>query len=502
MKTKRFLSILLSLVLVLGMLPGMSLTAYAEGNTTEVTPTNTNGTMTITLTIAPSTVDVTGVSLDKTTAQTIDVDGKVSFTAAVAPDNATDKTVKWSVGGTNADAVKLYSDEACTTEVGEDATETLTVYAKGISAGSATVTATSNVDSEKKASCDVTVNKANPTAPTGLTATYGQTLADVTLPTGWTWADSTQSVGIVVSPAVTFKANFAGNDNYNAASNVDVTVTVRKAANPATVTGTATVTKGGNTVDLASNITLNGATGTVSYEISGASNGCSLNGSVLTSGNNTGNVTVNVSVAADNNYEALAATPITVTINDKATQTITASDVTATYGETGKKVEATTDGNGAISYAVKDGSADYIEVDAYTGALTIKKAGTATVIVTAAETSTYARADQEVTVTINKAAPTVTAPTAKTLTYTGSAQELVTAGTAEGGTMQYALGSDATTAPTDNNLYTTSIPTAINAGTYNVCFRISYRAAACRNTQFPDIRRLGDRFAFVHGEFS
>ena len=78
-----------------------------------------------------ATVGVTGVSLDKTTAQTIDVDGKVSFTATVAPDDATDKTVKWSVGGTDTGAVKLYSDEACTTEVGTDATETLTVYAKG-----------------------------------------------------------------------------------------------------------------------------------------------------------------------------------------------------------------------------------------------------------------------------------------------------------------------------------------------------------------------------------
>ena len=107
-----------------------------------------------------ATVGVTGVSLDKTTAQTIDVDGKVSFTATVAPDDATDKTVKWSVGGTDTGAVKLYSDEACTTEVGTDATETLTVYAKGESAGSATVTATSNADSEKKASCDVTVNAA------------------------------------------------------------------------------------------------------------------------------------------------------------------------------------------------------------------------------------------------------------------------------------------------------------------------------------------------------
>ena len=101
---------------------------------------------------------VTGVTLDKTTTQIIDEGNKVSFTATVAPDNAFDKTVKWSVGGTNATAVKLYSDENCTTEVGTDATSTLTVYAKGISAGNATVTCTSNADSTKSASCDVTVN--------------------------------------------------------------------------------------------------------------------------------------------------------------------------------------------------------------------------------------------------------------------------------------------------------------------------------------------------------
>ena len=113
---------------------------------------------------APVPVDITDVTLNPSTAQTIDVDGKVSFTATVAPDGATDKTVKWSVGGTNAGAVKLYSDENCTTEVGADATETLTVYAKGISAGSATVTATSNADSTKSADCEVTVNAPAPAA--------------------------------------------------------------------------------------------------------------------------------------------------------------------------------------------------------------------------------------------------------------------------------------------------------------------------------------------------
>ena len=52
MRTKRFLSIILTLAMLIGMFPGMSLTAYAEGSTTEITPTNTSGAMTITLTIA------------------------------------------------------------------------------------------------------------------------------------------------------------------------------------------------------------------------------------------------------------------------------------------------------------------------------------------------------------------------------------------------------------------------------------------------------------------
>ena len=94
----------------------------------------------------------------------------------------------------------------------------------------------SNYKTVENVDVTVTVGKADPTAPTGLTATYGQTLADVTLPNGWTWADSTQSVGSVVSPAATFKANFAGDDNHNTASNVDVTVTVGK-ADPTAPTG-------------------------------------------------------------------------------------------------------------------------------------------------------------------------------------------------------------------------------------------------------------------------
>ncbi|MGN1039770.1 MAG: MBG domain-containing protein, partial [Oscillospiraceae bacterium] len=59
---------------------------------------------------------------------------------------------------------------------------------------------------------------------------------------------------------------------------------------------------------------------------------------------------------------------------------------------------------------------------------------------------------------------TVTAPTAKTgLTYNGTAQELVSAGTATNGTMQYSL--------TSGSGFSTDIPTATDAGTYTVYYK-------------------------------
>ena len=422
----------------------------------------------ITIPDAVSATPVTGVSLDQVVLSLTVYGDAEALTANIDPSGATDKKVKWSVDG----GVALYSDQACTQAVGADATETLTVYAKGTAAGMATVTATSNADETKSAACVVTVSKADPTAPTNLTATYGQTLADVALPDGWTWADSTQSVGSVVSPAATFKADFAGNSNYNPASNVDVAVTVNKAANPATVNGTASVTKGGNTVDLAGNVTLNGATGAVSYAIAGEANGCTLSGSVLTAGNTTGPVTVNVSVAEDANYNASAAMPVTVAVNDKQTQTITAADVTATYGDTGKGISASVTepatGGGTLSYAVKSG--DAVTVDSSTGALTIAKAGTAVITVTAAETATYAQTTKDVTVTVNKANAAASTVTANNRNYDGTEKPLIhiDASTLLGGEMQYALG----TASEATESYTTAIPAKTEAGTYYVWYKV------------------------------
>lgn len=107
-------------------------------------------------------VGVSSVTLDPPTTQTIYCGGYAQFTATVAPVDAENKTVVWSVSETYTNTVILYSDSDCTQPVGSDATDILTVYAKGNSVGNATITCTSNSDASISASCGVTV--ANPPA--------------------------------------------------------------------------------------------------------------------------------------------------------------------------------------------------------------------------------------------------------------------------------------------------------------------------------------------------
>ncbi|WP_024856233.1 dockerin type I repeat-containing protein [Ruminococcus albus] len=67
------------------------------------------------------------------------------------------------------------------------------------------------------------------------------------------------------------------------------------------------------------------------------------------------------------------------------------------------------------------------------------------------------------TVTIDKAVPEVTAPTANELTYNGEAQELVTAGSSTFGKLSYSL---------DGETYSEEIPTATAAGKYTVWYKV------------------------------
>ena len=74
------------------------------------------------------------------------------------------------------------------------------------------------------------------------------------------------------------------------------------------------------------------------------------------------------------------------------------------------------------------------------------------------------------TYTFKQAATDTKAPTAKTLTSNGTPQPLVKPGSVEGGTMEYALGTDDKTPPT--NGWSTSILTATEPGTYYVWYRV------------------------------
>ena len=77
----------------------------------------------------------------------------------------------------------------------------------------------------------------------------------------------------------------------------------------------------------------------------------------------------------------------------------------------------------------------------------------------------YATATGTVTVKVNKATPTFTAPTAQeNLTYTGQEQALITAGMTDHGTMQYSL--------TENGTYSQDIPTGTDAGAYTVWYQV------------------------------
>ena len=73
-------------------------------------------------------------------------------------------------------------------------------------------------------SATITISKAEPTLPAGLTGTKGRTLSSVALPEGWTWADPTAVMTAVGEQH--FPADYAGAKNYSAKNGVSLTVTV------------------------------------------------------------------------------------------------------------------------------------------------------------------------------------------------------------------------------------------------------------------------------------
>ena len=202
-----------------------------------------------TLTIAGTLPD--GVSVEYTTNSLIDA-GSVEVTASFTGDTANynaiaDMTATLTVEKADYDMSGISFNDATYTYDGSEKTLMIAgTLPDGVSveyttnsltdAGSVEVTAsftgdTANYNAIADMTAILTVERAAPTytLPEDLTATEGDTLADVALPDGWSWTDDTLSVGEAGDNSFAAVYTPADTVNYDTAQ-VQLTITVSAAA--------------------------------------------------------------------------------------------------------------------------------------------------------------------------------------------------------------------------------------------------------------------------------
>ena len=170
-----------------------------------------------------------------------------SFT--IAPASLNDAKVEVSGGqfiydGTSKDPTVTVTLDSKTLSAGTDYTLSYSNSNGGdgnlTNAGTVTVTATGKGNYTGTKTEKFTIGRATPkpTTPTGLTAVYGSTLKDVSLPSGWVWDAPETSVGNVGEN--TFLATYTQDNsgNYNAVQQ-NLTVKVSPASYKITLTGQA-----------------------------------------------------------------------------------------------------------------------------------------------------------------------------------------------------------------------------------------------------------------------
>ena len=289
--------------------------------------------------------------------------------------------------------------------------------------------------------CEFVVEKATPdyTVPTGLTAKSGQRLADIKLPDGWSWMDSSKSVGDASTVTKTFQAKFTptDTDNYNMVENIELEVMVNKADSGSLKTEfTPTDTDNYNTVE---NMELKGMVkkadggslktveltqkytdasvhtytpdwsglpgGQVwsynsEYSVSNGSNitltkhDFAADGSLLTyaiSGGKAGDtVTITLKASCNNYKDFTIILNITLTEKDNQEALVIIGADSVFYGQTLTLTTRGGSGTGAVTYRIDTAhSTGEATIDPNTGVLTPVKVGSVSVIATKAGDKDY-----------------------------------------------------------------------------------------------------------------
>ena len=190
------------------------------------------------LTVDDSNYDYTGVVGYNSTNHYVERTLPVTVSAAENTWTQEPSIAGWTYGETanNPTATPAYgtvtfsySDRENSTFTADKPTEAGTWYVKAM------VTATTEYTGLNKV-ISFTIAQAEPTytVPQDLEATFGQTLADVTLPAGFSWTDDTRAVGNAGTNI--FTAVFTPDDtkNYKTVADIAITLTVRKADNALT----------------------------------------------------------------------------------------------------------------------------------------------------------------------------------------------------------------------------------------------------------------------------
>ena len=260
----------------------VTITNTGNQTVTVTLPTSTNYTITAgtgfangTATLAPNgtaefTVrPVTGLDADShsetlTISSNHTTSAEVSLAFTVEPKSLVDAQVNVTGDYTYDGNEKKPSGSAVTVTLND---ETLTestdyelTYSNNVNAGTATVQVTGKGNYTGTATGSFTIAKANPNVevPNNLTATYGDTLANVALPDGWSWDDpGTTPVGNVGNN--TFSATYTPEDtgNYNMLQQ-SLTISVRSSGSSGGSSITTETTKnpdGSTTITVTNKVT-------------------------------------------------------------------------------------------------------------------------------------------------------------------------------------------------------------------------------------------------------